>query len=147
LVDKIHEEVPEMNTVNESGSKGSAADLGQAIVSLRQTSLGNILVGAEGRTLYLLTSDRDANSTCYGDCAKYWPPMTTSGMPLGNDGIDATKLGVSARTDGTTMVTFNGHPLYYFIQDSNAGDVAGQGSNNVWYALDANGDAITSQVA
>ena len=133
-----------MTTVNESGRTVTTADPGQAIVSLRQTNLGNILVGAEGRTLYLFTSDKDANSTCYEDCAKYWPPLTTSGKPLGGDGIDATKLGVSARTDGTTMVTFNGHPLYYFIKDSNDGDVTGQGVNNVWYVLDANGNAITS---
>lgn len=133
-----------MKTVNESGRTVTTADPGQAIVSLRQTNLGNILVGAEGRTLYLFTSDKDANSTCYEHCAKYWPPLTTSGKPLGDDGIDATKLGVSARTDGTTMVTFNGHPLYYFIKDSNAGDVVGQGYNSVWYVLDANGNAITS---
>ena len=133
-----------MKTVNESGRTVTTADPGQAIVSLRQTNLGNILVGAEGRTLYLFTSDKDGNSTCYEDCAKYWPPLTTSGKPLGDDGIDATKLGVSARTDGTTMVTFNGHPLYYFIKDSNAGDVVGQGYNSVWYVLDANGNAITS---
>lgn len=133
-----------MKTVNEGESKVTTADPDHAIVSLRQTSLGDILVGAEGRTLYLFTSDKDANSTCYEDCAKYWPPLTTSGKPLAGAGIDATKLGVSARTDGTTMVTFNGHPLYYFIKDSNAGDVAGQGIGNEWYVLDANGNAITS---
>jgi predicted lipoprotein with Yx(FWY)xxD motif len=133
-----------MKTHNETGRKVTTADLGQAIVSLRQTSLGNILVDAGGRTLYLFTSDKDASSTCYEGCAEYWPPLNTSGKPLGGDGIDATKLGVSARMDGTTMVTFNGHPLYYFIKDSNAGDVAGQGYNNVWFVLDANGNAITS---
>jgi predicted lipoprotein with Yx(FWY)xxD motif len=66
---------------------------------------------------------------------------------LAGDGIDASKLGVSTRTDGSTMVTFNGHPLYYFIKDGKAGDVAGQGYNNVWYVLDATGNAITSLVA
>jgi predicted lipoprotein with Yx(FWY)xxD motif len=45
------------------------------------------------------------------------------------------------------MVTFNGHPLYYFIKDSSAGDVVGQGYNNVWFVLDATGNAITSLVA
>jgi predicted lipoprotein with Yx(FWY)xxD motif len=136
-----------MKTVNQSGSEATTPDPDQAIVSLRQTSLGNILVGAEGHTLYLFTADKDTNSTCYEGCAEYWPPLTTSGTPLGSDGIDATKLGISTRTDGATMVTFNGHPLYYFIKDSNAGDVAGQGYNNVWYVLDATGNAITSLVA
>ncbi len=133
-----------MKTVNENGPKSTTADQGQAIVSLRQTSLGNILVDAAGRTLYLFTSDKDASSTCYEGCDEYWPPLNTSGKPLGADGIEAAKLGVSARTDGTTIVTFNGHPLYYFIKDSNAGDVAGQGYGNVWYVVDANGNAITS---
>ena len=133
-----------MKAGNESGSKVTTADPGEAIVSLRQTSLGNILVGAEGRTLYLFTSDKDASSTCYEGCVEYWPPLDTLGKPLAGDGIDATKLGVSARTDGTTMVTFNGHPLYYFVKDNNAGDVTGQGYSNVWYVLDADGNAITS---
>jgi len=135
-----------MNTVNEGEGTVTAADPGQAIVSLRQTRLGNILVGAEGRTLYLFTSDKDANSTCYGECASYWPPLTTEGTPRGGEGIDRTKLGISGRTDGTTMVTFNGHPLYYFIKVNTAGDVAGQGYNNVWYVLDAKGNAIPSPV-
>jgi predicted lipoprotein with Yx(FWY)xxD motif len=130
-----------MKIVNQGG------DEDQAIVSLRKTSLGNILVGAEGRTLYLFTADKDTNSTCYEGCEEYWPPLTTSRTPLGGDGIDASKLGISTRTDGSTMVTYNGHPLYYFIKDSKAGDLAGQGYNDVWYVLDATGNAITSLVA
>jgi len=133
-----------MKTGNESGRDGTAADPEEAIVSLRETSLGNILVDARGLTLYLFTSDKDASSTCYEGCVEYWPPLETLGKPVAGDGIDATKLGVSARTDGTTMVTFNGHPLYYFVKDSNAGDVTGQGYSNVWYVLDASGNAITS---
>lgn len=53
--------------------------------------------------------------------------------------------GTSARTDGTTMVTYNGHPLYYFIGDKKAGDVSGQGVNGfgaLWFVVSPSGTQI-----
>ena len=36
-------------------------------------------------------------------------------------------VGTTKRTDGTTEVTYNGHPLYYFVGDSKRGDTNGEG--------------------
>jgi predicted lipoprotein with Yx(FWY)xxD motif len=39
-------------------------------------------------------------------------------------------------------VTLNGLPLYYFAKDTKAGDILGQGVNDVWYLADPSGEMI-----
>ena len=115
-------------------------------MNVGQTSLGPVLVDKAGRTLYLFRADTGTSSTCYGQCAIYWPPLTTTGAPVVGMGANAALLGTSKRTDGATIVTYNGHPLYYFISDKQAGDVKGQGVDGfggLWYVLGPNGSAVT----
>lgn len=119
-----------------SGAGGTAVDLGS-------TSLGDVLVDSDGRTLYMFDSDtQGADSTCYDQCASAWPPLLTDGDPVAGDGVDAGMLGTAQRTDGTTQVTYDGWPLYYWAQDSAAGDVNGQGVNGVWWVLGADGQPV-----
>jgi predicted lipoprotein with Yx(FWY)xxD motif len=119
---------------NSSGPYGSAAatspanaPAGAAKVAVANSPLGRILVDGGGRTLYLFEKDTSTASTCDGSCASYWPPFTTAAKPLNGDGALAGKLGTTKRTDGKTEVTYNGHPLYYYAGDKNAGDTTGQG--------------------
>lgn len=110
------------------------------LVSVADSSLGSILVDGDGNTLYLFTPDEQGESVCYDGCATAWPPLVdefTAG-----DGIDATLLGTAPRTDGTNQLTYNGWPLYYFANDAAAGDVNGQGVNDVWYVLSPTGEGI-----
>ena len=58
------------------------------------------------------------------------------------DGVDEALLGTASRTDGSSQVTYNGWPLYYFAADSAPGDINGQGVNDVWWVVDPSGDAI-----
>jgi predicted lipoprotein with Yx(FWY)xxD motif len=107
--------------------------------------LGQILVDGNGRTLYLFEADKGTSSTCYGACATYWPPLLTGGAPAAGTGVNASLLGMSKRTDGTTEVTYAGHPLYYVVTDHNPGDATGQGVNNfgaAWYVVGADGNKI-----
>lgn len=108
--------------------------------------LGQILVDGSGRTLYLFEKDTSSSSTCYGSCAAYWPPLLTGGAPHAGTGVNATLLGTTKRTDGTTEVTYAGHPLYYVVTDHNAGDATGQGVSNfgaAWYVVGPGGNKIT----
>jgi predicted lipoprotein with Yx(FWY)xxD motif len=84
-------------------------------------------------------------STCNDSCAKFWPPVTTKGAAKAGSGLDAGKLGTTARTDGTTEVTYNGHPLYYYVGDKQPGDTTGQGLNAfgaLWYVLSPAGKEV-----
>jgi predicted lipoprotein with Yx(FWY)xxD motif len=120
---------------------------GAATVAVRSTSLGRVLVDGNGMTLYLFEKDTGPMSTCSGDCATEWPPLTTNGAPKAGTGVSASKLGTTKRSDGTMQVTYNGHPLYAYVGDQNAGDTTGQGLDffgAVWYVLSPKGDAIVS---
>ncbi len=121
---------------------------GAATVSLGKTdALGTFLTDAKGMTLYLFTKDTPNTSNCYGKCATAWPPLLTSGKPVAGDGVDASKLGTTKRTDGVTQVTYNGWPLYYYFKDKAAGDVTGQLVGNVWFVVSPSGDKIESTQA
>lgn len=115
-----------------------------ATVALGSTDLGEVLVGPDGRTLYMFDPDAQGDSTCYDECATAWPPLTLDdgAEPAAGDGVDAALLGTTERTDGTTQVTYDGWPLYYWAQDAAPGDATGQAVNDVWWVLDASGEPI-----
>lgn len=116
-----------------------------ATVSVANSKFGSILVGADGRTLYLFEADKSATSTCNDACAAAWPPLTVTGAPQAGQGTTAGLLGTSKRADNTTQVTYNGHPLYYYAGDVKAGDTSGQEVNGFgakWYVLNAAGDKV-----
>ena len=127
-----------------TGSQPAAAPAqsGGAAVNVANGQLGSFLVDDKGMTLYLFTKDSPGTSTCYDKCATAWPPLLTSGNATAGAGVDASKLGTTARTDGTTQVTYNGWPLYYFAKDKQAGDTTGQGVGSVWYVVSPAGDAM-----
>lgn len=115
-----------------SGS-GSA---GGAMVNVSQNAaLGSFLVDSKGMTLYLFTKDTPNTSNCYTGCIAYWPPLLTNGSPVAGTGVTATLLGTTTRTDGSTQVTYNGWPLYYYIGDKAAGDTTGENVQNVWFVI------------
>ena len=104
----------------------AAAD---ATIALADTSLGSVIVAADGKTLYLFTPDEGGTPTCYDDCATAWPPLLVDDAAAAGvgEGLDASKLTTVERTDGGLQVVYNGWPLYFFASDTAAGDVTGQG--------------------
>jgi predicted lipoprotein with Yx(FWY)xxD motif len=127
-----------------SGSTTSKAG-GQASIALRTTPLGRILVDGNGMTIYLFEQDTSTSSACNGSCAQFWPPVKTEGKPKAGAGVDAAALGTTKRTDGTTEVTYHGHPLYLYAGDKHPGDTTGQGINAfgaLWYVVSPAGKEI-----
>jgi len=123
-----------------TGSAGAAAAAGT--ISLAKTSLGQVLVGPDGRTLYFFDPDNQSASTCYDQCAAAWPPLEMNGKPSVGQGLDVSKLGQTQRKDGSMQVTYNKWPLYYFAKDSKPGDVNGEGVNGTWWVINASGDRV-----
>jgi predicted lipoprotein with Yx(FWY)xxD motif len=128
-----------------SGGSSGGASGGAAVISAAKSSdLGRtILVDSRGNTLYLFEKDDEPDeSYCKGGCASVWPPATTSGKPTARGGVDASKLGTLKRDDGTTQVTYAGHPLYAYEDDKKSGEAKGNGVKEFgaeWYALEPSG--------
>ena len=113
-------------------------------VTLHKTKIGNVLATSSGRTLYLFMKDRKKKSTCYGQCATFWPPLMKKGALHAGAGVKTHLLGTTKRKNGKLQVTYKGHPLYLFKLDKSSGQVAGQGQNafgGKWYVLSASGSA------
>ena len=124
---------------------GPSAPSASSTVGTRTTRLGQILVDGSGRTLYLFEADRGAASSCYNACAGVWPPLTATGAAVAGPGVNQSLLATTTRKDGSVEVVYNGHPLYYFISDKNAGDTTGQALSSFgadWYVLSAAGTKI-----
>jgi len=116
-----------------------------ATVAVARTKLGLILVDGKGRTLYDFVKDKSTTSTCYDACAALWPPLFTKGKPHAGHGVRASLLGTTKRRDGKLEVTYNRHPLYFYVADSKPGQTTGQGLNQFgapWWVLNAAGKEI-----
>lgn len=120
-----------------------------ALVTTKDTKLGTVLgAGPKKLTVYLFAADTASKSACSGACAKVWPPLTTSGQPRVAGKAVSADLGTITRPDGTTQVTYHGHPLYFYakdVMDGDAGDTYGQGLKSFgadWYVLAPSGNKI-----
>lgn len=131
-------------TAEETSSTTAAPDAdpaGEATVMVADTDLGEVLVDAEGLTLYLFTPDTMETSACTDDCAGAWPPLT--GDAVAGEGVDQSLLSTAPRTDGDDQVTYNGHRLYLYAGDAAPGDTTGQGVGDRWFAVTPAGEAVS----
>lgn len=123
----------------------AATGASRATVKTSSSALGRVLVDGQGRTLYLFEKDKGGKSSCYGQCATFWPPVLTSGKPLAGPGAKASLLGMTRRSNGSEQVTYAGHPLYRFLEDKKPGQTKGEGSKAFgaeWYVLSPAGKKI-----
>jgi predicted lipoprotein with Yx(FWY)xxD motif len=130
-----------------ASTKPAAAKSTGLTISTAKGSMGTYLVGSSGRALYLWAADHGGKSACSGACAQNWPPLTSSSTPKAGSGVNAGDLGSIVRSDGTKQVTYNGHPLYYFIGDTGAGMTSGEGSSAFgakWWLLTPTGAELTT---
>ena len=134
-------------TTGGSAKKTQPAGPANAAISVQQTSLGKTLTDANGRTLYLFAADKPDVSTLSAAGRAFWPPFTSAIKPSAKSGARVGEIGTVTGATGAGQVTYNGHPLYYFVGDHNPGQTSGQALNQFgarWYVLSPSGAAITS---
>ncbi len=134
-------------TSGASTTKSQQAVAAASAISVKQTSLGQTLVDANGRTLYLFEGDRHNVSTLSPAGQVIWPPFTATTKPRALSGAVAGRIGTVTQPGGGSQVTYNGHPLYYYVGDHGPGQTTGQGLNEfgaLWYVLGPGGNAVTS---
>jgi predicted lipoprotein with Yx(FWY)xxD motif len=125
-----------------AAATGTPAAAG-ATVQLATNDLGELVVDAEGMTLYGFTPDEPTGEpTCYDDCAAAWPPLTVDGAFTVGAGLDMADFSTATRTDGSTQLKLGIYPLYYFADDAAPGDTNGQGLQGIWFVIGADGELI-----
>jgi predicted lipoprotein with Yx(FWY)xxD motif len=139
---------PDYGGASPSSSAGSAPAAGGTSLAVGSTSLGTVLTDGRGFTLYAFEADTGTTSACSGACATAWPPVTTTSdsPPIGT-GVTQSLVGQTTRDDGTTQLTYAGHPVYLFKGDTAPGNTNGQGSEAFgarWDVLTADGQELTS---
>jgi len=105
-------------------------------------------VDGSGRTLYLFDIERDRVPRCYGACAVNWPPFLAATASTSDPNLSQTLIATSARNDGSQQVTYNGHPLYYYVGDHSAGQILCQAVvefGGGWFVIDTRGNKIGTQ--
>lgn len=114
----------------------------EATVAVAESDHGEILVDAEGMTLYVFLRDTAGQSNCTDACAQTWPPLTVDADPVAGDDVNEGLLDTIERADGDMQVTYNDRPLYNYAQDDEAGDTNGQGVGGNWYVVGPDGEPI-----
>jgi len=101
-----------------TGSSAAATERpeGRRIITA-DSEYGAMLYDAGGQPIYLFTAEPGGRPACYDACADDWPPVLTTGAPRAAAGVRAELLGTTRRTDGSTQVTYAGHPLYHYAHE------------------------------
>ena len=117
-------------------------------LTLQKSPGGAILATGNGNTLYDFVPDTPTHSACLNDgCVFDWPPLVASGAVRVGKGVDRALVGTLHRPDGSTQLSYGGHPLYRYNGDVSPGVVMGQAINQdggLWYVLSAKGQQITT---
>ena len=124
-------EAPQQDARQETSAK--------AEVKIAQSDLGPILVDQMGRTLYAFTKDENTSSACDADCVAVWPALTAESKVDAKDGADTNLV---SQVDESSQAVYGKWPLYYYVGDQVAGDVNGQGVDEEWFAIAADGKLV-----
>jgi predicted lipoprotein with Yx(FWY)xxD motif len=134
------------NSVGTSGG-GSAASSSSG--GTTATSKSKVVTDAAGFTVYWFAIDTPKKSNCNGTCASFWPPLPASAKLTNMSSLPGT-FGKITRADGSKQLTYMGHPLYTFKQDTAPGQDKGNGQNlsgGVWWAMTPSGAKLAAAPA
>ena len=135
-----------------ASSATASASASALTISVKSVpGVGNVLVNGQGKTLYMLTSEKGGKITCTASdgCTKVWPETVaaTGTKAAVGPGVQSALLGTVTGASGSSEVTYNDWPLYTFSGDSGPGVANGQGINSfggTWYVLSGAGNPVTS---
>jgi predicted lipoprotein with Yx(FWY)xxD motif len=129
-----------------STSVSSTTSVAPATATLKvakNTKLGQLIVAASGKTVYLYMPDGTSTTSKVPAGLKgAWPAVTVSGTAAVGAALDSAKLAVETQPDGTKQVSYNGHLLYTFSGDAGPGTASGQGLGGIWFVLSPAGAKI-----
>ena len=109
-----------------TATTGGAAGDTVAVSSVSGT--GEVLVDSGGNALYTPDQEASGKISCTGACESEWMPLTISGssQPTASSDVGG-EVSTVKRPGGGEQVTFDGAPLYTFVEDGGPGKVTGDG--------------------
>ncbi len=113
------------------GATAASAGSTPTVSVAKVKGVGKVLTDSKGKTLYTLTDASGSAVDCTGQCATFWPPLTSSGTPKGSKGV--TGLAVDGK-----QVTVDGLPVYRYTGDSKKGQANGEAVSSfggVWHVI------------
>ncbi|HEU0019389.1 MAG TPA: hypothetical protein VFQ14_03770 [Thermoleophilaceae bacterium] len=116
-----------------------------AVVKVVASDYGRVIADHKGEAFYLFDRESAGRSECYGECATAWPPLLTKGRPRAGNGARQELLSTTRRRDGKLQVTYAGHPLYYYKDDS-PGNILCQNVDEfggLWLVVKPSGEPVT----
>jgi predicted lipoprotein with Yx(FWY)xxD motif len=120
-------------TASSTGGPGAPSPSTPATLHTAAVSVGGateaVLVNGQGLPLYFYKPDTATKSMVSGELASLWPPLDAS-SPTARGASGTLKV---VDTINGHQVTYNGHFLYTFVEDS-PGHVSGQGVQNFFVA-------------
>jgi predicted lipoprotein with Yx(FWY)xxD motif len=131
-------------TTKQSQSASKETSNGTTIKT-SSSQYGQVLFGGNDQAIYYFDKESGSKSECYGACAEAWPPVVTEGNPQAGSGAQAGLLGTTERDDGSTQVTYDGHPLYYYVDDPK-GEVLCHNVDEfggLWLAVQGSGQPVS----
>jgi len=87
------------------------------VIKTASSAFGEMLFDRSGQAIYLFEKESTKRARCYGACAEAWPPVLTKGKPRASAKARQGLLGTTPRDDGSTQVTYAGHPLYFYVNE------------------------------
>ncbi|WP_425955703.1 COG4315 family predicted lipoprotein [Xylanimonas sp. McL0601] len=132
------------STGSPGGGSASPVPSGTTL-SVGDTKLGDIVVDGHGMTVYFYKPDKPGSgkSSCTGACASQWPAVHSDSNQPKVQGVTGA-VGTITGTDGKLQVTVDKRPVYTFVGDGSAGDVSGQGYDDIWWAVGPDGSEVTT---
>jgi len=107
-----------MKTSDKTTEAGASMSAQGARIKAVDSDYGRVIADGKGEAFYLFDKEKTKKPQCYGPCAEVWPPVLTKGKPMAGKGIKQNLLGTTRRSNGKLQVTYAGHPLYYYVDDS-----------------------------
>jgi predicted lipoprotein with Yx(FWY)xxD motif len=88
-----------------------------ATIKTAPSQFGKVLFSGSDRAIYYFDKESTSKPECYGECARAWPPVLTKGKPQAAGRVKQGLLGTRKRANGKRQVTYDGHPLYFYVDD------------------------------
>jgi predicted lipoprotein with Yx(FWY)xxD motif len=136
---------PASSAPSSSAAAGGSSASGAAAATaegLKTASIGGVtvLTNAKGFVLYSFAPDTATKSACSGACAAAWPPQPAPAT------VKSPYTAIK-RSDGSSQLVFDGHPLYTYIADTAPGMASGNKVNafgGLWLEVPASGGAAAA---